>query len=165
MMSLIFLIITLLFVQLESSEQTIILPKYFTIPVLTAREYSPDIVKIGTRVEVKISQDIIWKNFLVFKEGTPVDAIVIEAHDTGILGKSSLIVIDIKSTIAIDGTIVPLKGSIKAEGKDRSMEAVGAAVGVCCLGVFIPGERQSIGKGVGTIAFTKEEVKIKCIRE
>ncbi len=162
-MRLFLLILILVFNQSKESEKIVVIPRYFTIPVVTAEAYTPNDVSVGSQVKVKISQDVLWKNYLIFRKGTPVIAVVTEANKAGILGKSSLIVIDIRSTVATDGTIIPLKGSIKAEGKDRTMEAIGAAVGVCCLGLFIPGEQQSIGKGVGTIALTTQEVQIKCM--
>jgi len=98
----------------------------------------------------------------VFREDAPVTAIVCELHGPGVVGRPSLIVLDVQGALAADSTLVPLSGSIRAEGEDLTMESIGAAAGVCCLAIFVPGGRQEIGKGVGTLAVTTTEVMIRC---
>jgi len=98
----------------------------------------------------------------VFREDAPVTAIVCELHGPGVVGRPSLIVLDVQGALAADSTLVPLSGSIRAEGEDLTMESIGAAAGVCCLAIFVPGGRQEIGKGVGTLAVTTTEVRIRC---
>jgi hypothetical protein len=156
------LIGVMLLVQALQPGPMTLLPSRFAVPVSTCRKLSPSHLAVGTQVEVKVSYDLRWQGCLVFREGTPVTATISEVHGPDVVGKPSLIVLDILSTVAVDGTIVPLSGSIRAEGEDRMMESIGAAIGVCCLGIFLPGGRQSIGKGVGTVALTTAEVEIRC---
>jgi hypothetical protein len=125
----------------------------------------PSQVAAGDLVDVRISCDLQSQGCIVFREGTPVTAVVTEAHGPGVVGTPSLIVLEVRSTEAADGTVVPLTGMMRAEGEERTMEAIGAAAGVCCLGIFLPGGHQSIGKGVGTVATTTREVEVRCAAE
>jgi hypothetical protein len=141
----------------------IILPKGFVVPVRMDRQLDSSHAQVGMTVDLRVSHDLRWQGCLVFRCDAPVSAIVSEVHGPGIVGRPSLIVLDIQSTAAADGTVIALSGTIRAEGEDRTMESIGAAAGVCCLGVFIPGGRQAIGKGVGTLALTTTEVRVQCI--
>lgn len=160
-----YLIGIVFFVQAFPAGVTTLLPNRFAVPVCTDRELNPLHLKVGASVELKVSYDLRWDGCLVFRSGAPVAAVVTEVHGPGVVGKPSLIVLDIHNAVAADGTIVPLSGSIRAEGEDRTMESVGAAAGICCLGLFLPGGHQSIGKGIGTVALTTAEVNVKCVSE
>jgi len=157
------LIATVLSIHAPPLEPAMLLPNRFAIPVRTDQNFNPAHLEIGAPVSVIISHDLRWNDCLVFREGTPVSAFISEARGPGVVGRPSLIVLEIKSTVAADGTVVPLSGLIRAEGEDRMMESIAAAAGVCCLGIFIPGGHQSIGKGVGTVALTTTEIEIRCI--
>jgi hypothetical protein len=151
--------------QATAPELAIVLPIRFAVPVKLEGNLSPSTVGVGTSVKLRVAYDLRWHECLVFRAGAPVIAIVTHARDSRVVGSPSLVELEIQSTVAADGTSIPLSGSIRAEGEDREMESIGAAAGVCCLGIFIPGGRQSIGKGVGTVATTIAEVEIQCLDE
>jgi len=138
------------------------LPKRFAVPVRMDIELTPSNLEQGTTVELRVAHDLRWRGCLVFRADAPVTAIVSEVHGPGMVGKPSLIVLDVQRALAADSTLVPLSGSIRAEGDDFTMESIGAAAGVCCLALFVPGGRQRIGKGAGTLAVTTTEARIRC---
>lgn len=142
--------------------QEITLPKRFAVPVRMDQKLTPSSLQPGSSVELRVTHDLRWQDCLVFREDAPVTAIVCELHGPGVVGRPSLIVLDVQGALAADSTLVPLSGSIRAEGEDLTMESIGAAAGVCCLAIFVPGGRQEIGKGVGTLAVTTTEVRIRC---
>lgn len=156
------LLLGLLAQSLPLPAQDMVLPDRFAVPVRLNRQLDPSRCETGTAVELEISHDVRWHGCLVFREGAPVLAVISEARGPGVVGRPSLLVLHVQRTTAADGTSVPLSGTIRAEGEDRTMESIGAAAGVCCLGIFLPGGRQMIGKGVGTVALTTTEVRIQC---
>jgi hypothetical protein len=123
---------------------------------------NPSHLEAGAIIELRISHDLQWQGCLVFREGAPVTATIGDVHGADIIGKPSFIVLDVQSAVAADGSVVPLSGSIRAEGEDLTMESIGAAAKVCCLAIFIPGGHRSVGRGVGTVALTAAEMKIRC---
>ncbi len=138
------------------------IPKRFPVPVRSTMRIDTGTVHSGDTLYFAIAQDLRQGECVLFREGTPVKAMVTEARQPGVLGRPSLLIIEILGTNASDGTRVGLAGSIRAEGEDRTMESVGSAAGVCCLGLFIPGGKKAAGKGIGTLALTQQDILISC---
>jgi hypothetical protein len=97
-----YLIGAVLFIHAPRAEPVILLPNRFAVPVCTDRNLSPKYLKVGNPVEIKVAYDLRWQGCLVFRGGTPVTATIIEAHGPGVLGRPSLIVLDVQSTVAVD---------------------------------------------------------------
>lgn len=138
------------------------LPANFAISVSVPQEIRADDIKAGERVTIVVSNDAHWRGCLVFRAGDSVIGSVMVSEVERTLGKPSRIVIRLESCIAADGSKVAITGMIGSEGKDRSMEAIGAAAGICCLGLFLKGEKKSIAAGVGVTAFTRYPTRVRC---
>jgi len=156
------LVLTALSLCSPSQASSLQLPNHFAVPVRTTVDLKPTELRVGDSLSLVVSADLHLDGCLVFREGTPVVAVVTESHGPGPIGRASLVVLDIRSSLATDGSMIPLSGSMRAEGEDRSVESLGTTLEFCCLGIFIPGGRQSIGKGVGTVAVTTAAMEVQC---
>ncbi|RMD82080.1 MAG: hypothetical protein D6815_10090 [Candidatus Dadabacteria bacterium] len=150
---------------MASSDSEFELPAHFAIPVEVPGPLKTELLEVGVSVTLRVTHDVMWHGCTVVREGAPVHATVIELSRRGPIGKPAVIVVRIDHVIAADGQKLPLHGRLRSNGEGREMEAIGAAWGVCCLGIFLPGGKRDIGCGTGTIAFTVAPVKLQCIAD
>jgi len=120
-----------------ASETPVQLSLFHTINAKTART--------GKRVTFRLLNDINVNGKIVISAGTKAFGEVVDIGRPGLFGKPGTLSIDVKSIKAVDGSDIPLTGSIFGTGKSRLVLAIILTLWV--FGFLIPGGNASIQKG------------------
>lgn len=117
-----------------------------------------DIVSGGT-VNFSVVSDVKDVNGKVLiKAGSPVTAEISFAKSKGMIGKSGEVTINDFHTVGIDGTYIPLSGSVSAKPDDKMTMSIVLSVIVCLL---MKGEDAQVIAGTTKTAYTVSDVYIK----
>ena len=81
------------------------------IPLLLGETVSTATAKKGTAVSFTVSEDVSGDGLTAITKGTPVEATVLHVQRPGWLGEPGRIVLELKSTKAVDGSEVPLRNT------------------------------------------------------
>jgi hypothetical protein len=141
--------------------ESVTIPVDYPIPIESTGVVDAHKICANDTIHFVISENLRKGNCIVFRKGTPVTLLVRESVPSGSLGRPSRILMEPLSTRAVDGHLVFLKGSVRVEGEDFDVESVGVTA-MCCLGVFLKGSEQNLGRGLGTVAFTRHETAMTC---
>ena len=104
-------------------------------------------VSVGSLVELFVRDAVIIDGETVIAPGADVIGTVREAKDNNVLGIPGSITIDAVSVVAVDGTVIPLQGTITAKGKNNTALAVVLGLVLCPLAIIIHGENAKIASG------------------
>ncbi len=116
----------------------------------------------GSTVNFSVLQDIKNSNGnVLIKAGTPVSAQISFMEHRGIIGQSGEITISDFHTTAIDGTYIPLSGTVSANPNDKTALSIVLSVLVCPLFLFMRGKEATITAGTTKTAYTLVETYIK----
>lgn len=116
----------------------------------------------GTVVNFVIVNDIKNSNGAVLiKAGAPVSAQISFTSDKGPIGKSGKLTISDFHTVAVDGTYVPLSGTVSANPDDKMVLSVVLSVFVCPLFLLLKGDEAVLQAGTTKTAYTVTELYIK----
>lgn len=102
-------------------------------------------------------------NILV-KAGTPVTAEITFAKSKGMIGKSGEVTVNDFHTTAVDGTYIPLSGSVSARPDDKMTMSIVLSVLICPLFLLIKGDDAQVPAGTTKTAYTVADVYIQPIR-
>lgn len=123
-----------------------------------------DIVSGGV-VKFAVVSDIMSSNGSVLvKAGTPVTAQISFAKSNGMLGRSGEITITDFHTTAVDGTYIPLSGSVSAKPDDKMTLSIVLSVLICPLFLLIKGNEAQVNVGTTKTAYTIADIYIKTVR-
>lgn len=92
---------------------------------------------VGETVEFVVSRDVDIDGTVVIQSGTVATGTIASVEKRGMLGKPGAIMVTLKSTTAVDGTEVPLRGSISREGSNKQTTALLVGILLCILGLFL----------------------------
>lgn len=117
-----------------------------SVKTIMARE-----VEIGDNVKFEVVSDVKQSGNLLIPAGAMADGVVTEAKKSSLAGTKGKLCIDIKSLTLSDGTKVPLTGTVRLSGKNRTPLAVitGVFIWPC---IFIPGTKAVLTEGYNTTA-------------
>ncbi len=76
--------------------------------VETMNKLDPNTLKSGDNITLVVAGDVTVNKKVVIKAGTPVEAVVTKAEKSGIVGKAGEIGIRVRTTKAVDGTVICL---------------------------------------------------------
>ncbi|MBN1272321.1 MAG: hypothetical protein JXB26_08625 [Candidatus Aminicenantes bacterium] len=120
-----------------------------------------DMVTMGENVEFVVSRDVEVDGRVVIQAGTRATGTVASVEQRGMLGKPGAIMVTLKSTTAVDGTQVPLRGTISREGKNKQTTALLIGILLCILGLFlIKGGSAMVPSGTEVKAYVDYSVQI-----
>lgn len=120
-----------------------------------------DIVTGGT-VHFVMADNVLDENGRVLiKAGAPVTATISFAKKRGMVGQSGEITVSDFHTTAIDGTYVPLSGSISAKPEDKMILSVVLSVCVCPLFLLLKGDEARVEAGATKPAYTIQDIYVK----
>ena len=120
-----------------------------------------DIVSGGT-VNFAVVTDIKDENGnILIKSGTPVTAQISFSKTKGMLGKSGEVTVSDFNTTAVDGTYVPLSGSVSAKPDDKMTISIVLGVLICRLFLLMRGDEAVVPAGTQKTAYTVNQVYIK----
>lgn len=119
-----------------------------------------DIVN-GSEVHFAIVNNILdEKENILIKAGTPVTA-SITFKKKELIGRSGEITITDFHTTAVDGTYVPLSGSVSAKPDDKMTMSIVLSVLICPLFLLLKGEDARVEAGATKTAYTIADMYIK----
>lgn len=103
-------------------------------------------VEIGDNVKFPVVSDVKKGGQVLIPAGTLADGVVTEAKKSSLAGTKGRLSVDIKSLTLSDGTNVPLSGTVRVTGKNRTPLAVitGIFIWPC---IFIPGTKAVLTEG------------------
>lgn len=120
-----------------------------------------DIVS-GGEVHFAIVNDVKDDNGnILIKTGAPVTAQITFTKSKGMIGRSGELTVTDFHTTAIDGTYVPLSGSVSARPDDKMTLSIVLSILVCPLFLLMKGDDAQLPAGTTKTAYTVSEVYIK----
>lgn len=108
-------------------------------------------VNEGDRIMFRVTSDVKAEGQILVSAGTTATGVVTLAKKSSLVGTKGRLTIDIKNLTLHDGTLVPLTGTIRITGKNRTPLSVitGVFVWPC---FFIPGSKAVMLEGYDTTA-------------
>lgn len=97
---------------------------------------------------------------VLIKAGTAVTAQISFAKDKGMIGKSGQLTVSDFHTTAVDGTYIPLSGSVSANPDDKMTLSIVLSVLICPLFLLMKGEEARMTAGTTKTAYTIVETYI-----
>ncbi len=151
-----------------SMPKQIITPRQIKLPANTPviiksnETVSTRDVVSGSTVKFTVLQDVKSADGMVLiKSGTPVSAQIVFAKDRGRIGSSGQITISDFHTTAIDGTYVPLSGTVAQHPDDKMVLSICLVVIICPLFLLMRGEDAQVPAGTTKNSYTASDVYIK----
>lgn len=120
-----------------------------------------DIVTGGTVHFAMVDNVLDDNGRVLIKSGSPVTATISFAKKRGMIGQSGEITVSDFHTIAVDGTYVPLSGSISAKPDDKMVLSVVLSVCVCPLFLLLKGDEARVEAGTTKPAYTIQDIYVK----
>ncbi len=113
----------------------------------TVKDITTKDVKVGDKVTLSVSNDVIVEGEVVIKKGTIALGEVVVSQKNGAVGAPGKLGISIRSVPAVDGTNIVLSGSKNVEGKSKQTESIVLTLLCCILFLIMKGDDASISKG------------------
>lgn len=98
---------------------------------------------------------------ILIKSGTPVTAQISFTKSKGMIGRSGEVTVTDFSTTAVDGSYVPLSGSVSAKPDDKMTMSIVLSVLICPLFLLMKGDEAVVPAGTQKTAYTVTDVYIK----
>lgn len=141
------------------------LPAHTPIVIRCTETISTKYVLNGETVNFAVVSDVKDSNGnILIKSGTPVTAEITFAKSKGMIGKSGEITVNDFHTTAVDGTYIPLSGSVSARPDDKMTLSIVLSVLICPLFLLMKGEDAQVPAGTTKTAYTVSDVYIKPVR-
>ncbi len=158
-------LILFLFSSFGISQEKIKIPTSTIVVVKSLNKLSSAQITTGQHIILSVASDVIVKNKVVIKSGTPVISIVESAEDAGMVGQSGNLAISIQSTTAVDGTTIALIGNFFTKGESKIGESVAVSVLLCPLALLCKGGEGEIPVGAQARALTASEYEITLVNK
>lgn len=117
------------------------------VVLLVSETISPATHIVGQKVLLSVQNDVLVDGQVVIAAGTPATAEVTHSVPKGSVGKPAEIGIDALSTTAVDGTIIPLRGSKVIMGENKQTESLIITLLCCVLALLMKGKDAQIIEG------------------
>jgi hypothetical protein len=117
----------------SQTRMPVVIPAGTPLTVAIDQELSSASVNSGQRLSFHLTSDYSEFGHVLISQGTVVRGTVAEATRRKSGGRPGTLTVQVTSVRAVDGTIVPLRGTQKIVGKNRQGQA--AALGVLTLGI------------------------------
>lgn len=139
-----------------------VLPAHTPIILICNETISANNITSGSSVNFIVVNNVTDESGQVLvKAGTPVSAQVVFAKKQGRIGSSGQIVISDFHTTAVDGTSIPLSGSVSDQPDDKTALSIVLSVCVCTLFLLMKGQDASVPAGTTKTAYTVYETYVK----
>jgi len=142
--------------------EAVTIPSGTVVVVQTTSQINGNNVASGQNVNtITVATDVYVDNVKVIKAGTPVYAVVADAEESGYVGQAGKLVINLQSTTAVDGTNVPLSGTMMIKEDSEVGATAAASIILCPLFALNKGDEAVIPSGYQTRAMTIGEVQLR----
>lgn len=151
------------FAQEEKSAQDagIVLSDGTPLNLVVVKEISSKTANPGDVIEFKVDEDLIVNNRVVVTKGTVAKGRVVNAEESGRMGKSGKLAIEVESTTTVDGQPLKLRAAKGKEGKDNTDKVVALSILVSGFFMLKKGEEAVFKEGTKIEVFTDEETRFK----
>ena len=130
------------------------LPSGTPVRIRLTSSVNSDDAMVGTQVSFKVVDDVTLSNATVIRGGTPGTAEVTAVDENGILGEAGKIVVSNFEVKSVNGTLIPLKGTISSKGKKKTSLAITLGVVFCWPFLFMKGKDAELGAGMERTVYT-----------
>lgn len=151
------------FAQMESNTQDeeIVLSEGTALNLVVVQEVTSKTAKPGDSINFKVDEDLIVNNRVVVSKGTLAKGSVVNAEESGRMGKSGKLAIEVESTTTIDGQPLKLRAAKGKEGKDNTDKVVALSVLVSGFFMLKKGEEATFKEGTKIEVFVDEEKRFQ----
>lgn len=129
------------------SLQTLTLLNNTRIKVSAMDNMSSDLNTQGQEVSFQLSEDTIVDNKVVLKAGTIVTGNITSMEPRSYLEKGGKLTVDLLYTTAVNGSRVPLRGTVTVAGKSKIGKMVALSVIITPLFLLMRGDHAVISAG------------------
>jgi hypothetical protein len=112
----------------------------------------------GDAVPMVVSQDVVVGGHVFIKEGTPIRAVVSEAHRSGRMGRGGQLSLQVQSTTGQDQQRIPLRSAKSKEGDSATGSTVALTVLFGPIGLLKRGHEASYPAGTEITVYTDAPV-------
>jgi len=130
------------------------LPNSTVVVVKTTQAISSKEVQAGQEIVLVVGSSVQVNKQCVIKAGAPVVAFVDDAKGAQMAGISGRLAISFRSTVAVDGTTIPLTGQMLNSGNSEVGSTVAVGAVLCPLALLNKGESGLIAPGAEVRAMT-----------
>ena len=142
-----------------------VLPAHTAIMIKCDDTISTKNIASGATVNFSVVNDIKNNDGLVLiKAGTPVSAQISFVEENGMIGKSGKLTISDFHTTAIDGTYIPLSGTVSSNPEDKMVLSIVLSILVCPLFLLLKGGEGSLPAGTIKTAYTITDISVNTNR-
>ena len=149
----------------SSNSNKAVLPAHTAIMIKSNDTISSKNLASGSTVNFSVVNDI--KNadgLILIKAGTPVSAQISFVEESGMIGKTGKLTISDFHTTAVDGTYIPLSGTVSSNPDDKMALSIVLSILVCPLFLLMKGGEGSLPAGTIKIAYTITDTYIKAVK-
>ena len=114
----------------------------------------------GSTISFTVVSDVKVGSEVLVKAGTRAKAQVSMVDDSGLIGQGGKILISDFGTTAVDGSFVPLQGSLSEKGKEKVVLSVGLSLFICPLFLLMKGEEATVPAGMEKTTYTAADVEV-----
>ena len=149
----------------SNSSGKAVLPAHTAIMIQCNDTISTKNIASGATVHFSVVNDIKNNDGLILiKAGTPVSAQISFVEENGMIGKSGKLTISDFHTTAIDGTYIPLSGTVSSNPEDKMVLSIVLSVLVCPLFLLLKGGEGSLPAGTIKTAYTITDIYVKAVK-
>jgi hypothetical protein len=130
------------------------LPNGTVVPVRATEEISTKNVQTGQEVVMVAATNVQINGVIVIKAGAPVVAFVDDAKGAQMAGIAGRLAVSFRSTVAVDGTTVPLTGQMVNAGESEVGSTVATGAILCPFALLNHGKTGIIASGAEVRAMT-----------
>ncbi len=134
------------------------IPANTIIPVRATESIEGRGIKPGQEIVLVVATNIKINGEYVVKAGAPVIAFVSDASNAQMAGISGKIALTLRSTLAVDGSTIPLSGQMLNSGDSEVGSTVAAGAVLCPLALLNKGKSGRIAPGMEVRAMTVGDV-------
>ncbi len=143
----------------------LLIPAHTPIAIRCEETITTRNVVSGGTVNFSVVGDIKDSNGnILIKSGSPVTAEISFARDRGMIGRSGELTVNDFHTTAVDGTYIPLSGSVSAKPDDKMTLSVVLSVLICPLFLLMHGDDARLPVGSTKTAYTITDTYVKTNR-
>lgn len=133
-------------------------------PIILRNRYTISTKNIvsGNSIMFTVLDDVKDESGLILvKAGTPAMAEITFVEYRGMIGRSGEIVINDFHTTAVDGSYVPLSGSLSSDPDNRRALSIILSIFVCPLFLLMEGDDAELASGMTKTVYTVTDTYIK----
>lgn len=144
-----------------TQDEEIVLGEGTPLNLVTAQEVSSKTAKLGDSVSFKVDEDVVVKGHVIISKGTLAKGSVMNAEESGRMGKSGKLGIQVESTMTVDGQPLRLRAAKGKEGNDKTNTVAALTSLVSSVFLLKKGGDATIKEGTKLQVYVGEEKRFR----